>query len=166
MRGVLPPAAPRLLFRNEIMALGIGQAAMGSSQMGSGSPTDPADVPEGITTGVRYRDFVTRDYQIDPDTLHVRQTSRIQQIVMWVLQTELGSSTAAPNEGITIPRKGTGRTASQIELSIRSALRWLVGAGSITIDAVRVQTGGQRVAAYIDYTNHETGEQEEAQYPK
>lgn len=148
------------------MALGIGQAAMGSTSIGSGAPSDPPDVPEGITDGIRYRDWTTLDYKIDPNTLHQRQTTRVRQQVMWVLQTELGSSMAAPDDGITIPRKGTGQTASEVSSSIRSALRWLVTGGSITLDAVRVETGGQRIAVYVDYTNLETGENEQARWPK
>jgi type IV pilus biogenesis protein CpaD/CtpE len=140
---------------------GFGTSPFGISPWGFGSAPAVTDPPTGTTTASRYIGPVTKDYEIDATTGHIRQMPGVMQRVLLALTTLKGSSTALPGLGIVMPTRMGDQFAAEVEAAVREALRQLTIVEHI-IEINRIQTtrGIRRAAVRVDYINLETGESE------
>lgn len=141
--------------------VGLGGTPIGSSPFGMGTPIAAAAPPEQALQAARYIDPVTRDYVAGDDGEYLAMPS-VRQRALIALGTTLGSSSALLEAGLKLPDRIDQRYPQTSEQSIRAALDFMVRAGEMHIDGVRVEDSGaigrsQHLIDYVDLTTGNTG---------
>ncbi len=144
---------------------GIGMQAAGTSLAGLGVPATIVAVPEP-STGSRYLNPVTRDWEVDPATSQMAQMPSVRQRVLIALLTDRGSATASPGLGVRYPDKIGKAFEAEVRHSVRSALAHLTLEDDpvIRIDQIKVErlwTG--RILVTLTFTDLETGAPDQVQ---
>lgn len=135
---------------------GLGFAPLGTSPLGWGKPaaSDPQTASKsgyGAVSSVSF-DPHTADVEIDAYGSEESMTDA-QQRVYFCLKTIRGTRTAFPDFGLQAPRKILDDMQTEIYELVRVALAPVLDDGSITLDAVRVETIKNTVCAAVIWTD-------------
>lgn len=120
--------------------MGLGTSPAGAFPAGYGYPTQAAE-PSQSNRYTRAIDVATGDYSIDTATGGFARTTPTRQRVLLALATVAGSSTVQPLWGVGRPPKMGPQFESEVEASVRLALKPMVDDGSVTILSVTVERG-------------------------
>ncbi len=142
---------------------GLGTVSIGSTPFGIGTPVSVAAPPSGTAVGVRFLNPITRDYQQDPDTLHLAQMPILRQRVYLAMMTIKRSATAVPGFGILLPPKLAASWRADVSSAVRTALRRLTDVERIMrIESIGLtKSPGGRVLAIVKFVDLDTGESDE-----
>lgn len=137
---------------------GLGLTPLGVTPFGLGTPDGTQAPPDTKPAGVRYINYLTKDYE-RADNGELKRMPPMRQRVLLVLSTTLGSSTILPGLGLRLPERIDKRYPQLAEQAIRSALKPMVQSRELRVDFVRVNRTNNpgRVDHQVGYTDLTTG---------
>lgn len=140
---------------------GFGLMPFGTGPMGLGTPVT-ASLPPNGPAGSRYINPATKDYERNPSTRQLKQMPKVRQQVLLALTTILGSASTLDGFGIRLPRKQGDRFQSQMENSVRAALRHLTSVERvIQIESIKVESGrGGRARITVSWSELATNQRD------
>ena len=135
---------------------GLGLFSLGSGPYGLGTPTAASAPPDPADTQFsRYINPASGDYEVDPDTLHLKQMPPIRQRVILALKTTLGSATAYPSLGLRKPQAMGDDFEGVMTSNVRFALQQMTDVeGVLRIDGILVgRRPGGRATVTLAFTD-------------
>lgn len=135
---------------------GLGGSPIGSTPFGAGTPVEAAAPPEAPLQDARFLNVDTKDYEAGVDGEYKAMPS-VRQRMLIALGTTLGSAAALQEAGIKLPSRIDERFPQRSEQAIRRAVSFMVQAGEVRIDSVRLVDSGvigrsEHVVSYTDLT--------------
>lgn len=140
--------------------LGLGNAALGSTPYGLGTPATADAPPKAVPIGSRFLNPRTRDWQLDSVTGQYAQHDALSARVLRRLLTSRGTSSAIPTLGIRMPAKIDGAFTRRVQDAVRLALHWEIDVEKVLrLDSVAVEVADSptgRVRVTVSFTDLET----------
>lgn len=153
------------------MTTGAGLSTAGTSPAGLGTPTANTQlvgsgyqVSEGGCVSSVLIEYGTKDYVFD-DYGNEKPMSDAAQRVYILISTSVNSRTGWPDFGLKPPKYINGNMQRDVERRVRTALKPVLDDGTITVDAVEVETEGNKVVCVVRWTDRRRQESRDTRVP-